>query len=49
MRHKSFYGLLGAAAAVLFATTSLTPPSLAQAPGLHVAGTCQAHQEWNKG
>jgi arylsulfatase A-like enzyme len=32
MRHKRFYGLLGAAAAALFATTSLTPTSQAQAP-----------------
>ena len=32
MRHKPFYGLLGAAAAALFATTSLTPTSQAQAP-----------------
>ena len=32
MRHKTFYGLLGAAAAALFATTSLTPTSQAQAP-----------------
>src|SRR5215469_6211391 len=32
MRHKSFYGLLGATAAALFGTTSLTPTSQAQAP-----------------
>jgi arylsulfatase len=32
MRHKPFYALLGAAAAALFATTSLTPTSQAQAP-----------------
>ena len=32
MRHKPVYGLLGAAAAALFATTSLTPTSQAQAP-----------------
>jgi arylsulfatase len=32
MRYKPFYGLLGGAAAALFATTSLTPTSQAQAP-----------------